>query len=52
MFGNNCQQGHMTALLHCPNHVCKIQSHSKVTEALRRKVVQMKSDGPSLSVIW
>ena len=40
----------MTALLHCPNHFYKM-SHFKVTEVLRRQVVQMKSGRLSLSAI-
>ena len=47
--GNYCQQGHVTALLHCPNLFCKISSHFKVSEALRHQVVQMNSGWQSLS---
>ena len=40
---NNCHQSYVTALLYCPNHFCRMPSHSKVTDALRRQVVQMDS---------
>ena len=49
--GNNCQESHVTALLHCPNHFCKMPRNSKVTKAIRRQVVHMKSGGLSLSAI-
>lgn len=41
---NNCHQNH-------PNQFCKMSSHNRVTEALRHRVVQMKSCGLSLSAI-
>lgn len=46
MHSNNCEHGYVTALLHCPNQFCLMRSHSNVTEALRRQLVQMKSSGP------
>ena len=49
--GNNCQQCYVIVLLYSLNHFCKMLSYSKVTEALRRQVVQIKVDRLSPSAI-